>query len=251
MGKRSISGWTFRLVALMGLLVAAVLPAPAVALRGGTGAQVCEAAAQAASARTGVPLPILRAISLTETGRKQDGGFGPWPWTVNMEGDGAFFDSPAEAMAFVEPHFIRGARSFDVGCFQLNYRWHGEAFTSIEQMFEPEANALYAAKFLRRLYEELGDWTAAAGAYHSRTPEYASRYLKIFEKHLASVSDGAPLQLAAAAMAPEPGEVELAPRVNMFPLLKPGGESRGMGSLVPMTSGTGGFFAGRAASALH
>lgn len=247
MAKERIGGWTFRLAALLAALLLAV---PAAALRGVTGAPVCEAAAQSAAARTGVPLAVLRAISLTETGRKQEGGFGPWPWTVNMEGAGAFFDTPGEAMACVAPHFARGARSFDVGCFQLNYRWHGEAFASIEAMFEPEANALCAANFLRRLYEELGDWTAAAGAYHSRTPQYAERYLKIFERYLATVADGTPLQLAAASVGPAPGEIELAPRVNLYPLLKPGGESRGMGSLVPMTSGSGGFFAGHAGVAL-
>ena len=33
--------------------------------------------------------------------------------------------------------FVDGQPSFDVGCFQLNYKWHGEHFASIDQMFEP------------------------------------------------------------------------------------------------------------------
>ena len=56
---------------------------------------------------------------------------------------------------------------------QINYRWHGHAFPSLEAMFDPEWTATYAAQFLRTLYEERGDWSAAAGAYHSLTPELA------------------------------------------------------------------------------
>ena len=235
--------------ALVALLCLA-LAAPASASRSGDAAGICERAAQGAAQRTGVPIAVLRAISLTETGRKQDGVVLPWPWTVNMEGAGKWFDTPAEAIAFARTNNDRGAVSFDVGCFQLNYRWHGEAFASIEAMFEPDQNALYAAKFLRRLYEELGDWSAAAGAYHSRTPEYATRYRKIFDTHMAELADGAPLMLAAAAV-PVEGEVELTPRVNLYPLLQPGGSSRGMGSLVPVTGGGGSLFADRVATALR
>lgn len=137
---------------------------------------VCERMAEQAAQRSGVPVSVLKAIALTETGRKSAAGFGPWPWTVNMEGAGHWFDTLAEARAFVDAAQGRGARSFDIGCFQINYRWHGEAFTSVGQMFDPLANALYAARFLSELYQETGDWTAAAGAYHSRTKQFASRY---------------------------------------------------------------------------
>lgn len=168
---------------------------------------LCDVAAHHASERTGVPLSVLRAIALTETGRKRGGALRPWPWTVNMEGAGRWFDAPEEAERYVATHMDRGARSFDVGCFQLNYRWHGEAFASVAAMFEPEANALYAARFLKRLYAEFGDWSLAAGAYHSRTPEFAERYRKRFDRLRAGV-DGRP-----------PPDARPAPR----PRIAPGG----------------------------
>jgi soluble lytic murein transglycosylase-like protein len=43
-------------------------------------------------------------------------------------------------------------------------------------MFDPRRNALYAARFLRRLHSDFGDWSAAIGAYHSRTAARATRY---------------------------------------------------------------------------
>ncbi|MEX5727918.1 hypothetical protein Ga0609869_001271 [Rhodovulum iodosum] len=189
---------------------------------------MCERAAQAAARATGVPLPVLRAISLTETGRKRGGRLRPWPWTVNMEGKGQWFDDPAAAQAFVDRHFRRGARSFDVGCFQLNYKWHHRGFDSVAQMFEPEASALYAARFLSELFRETGDWSKAAGAYHSRTPKFASRYRKRFDRLLAGL--GPPPTTARGTTAPAP----VGPRVNRYPLLTGGAGPRAPGSLVPL-----------------
>lgn len=150
----------------------------------------CDAAAERAAAVTGVPEHVLKAISRTETGTKQFGGFGPWPWTVNMEGEGRWFDSRAEALDFVRARQAKGARSFDIGCFQVNHLWHGKAFPSVEAMFDPEAGALYAARFLASLKDEFGTWEGAAGAYHSRTPELAAKYVVLFRRMLARL--GAP-----------------------------------------------------------
>lgn len=207
-------------------------------------AELCDLAAARAARETGVPLAVLRAISLTETGRRHEGRLRPWPWTVNMEGAGRWFDTEDEAKDYVERNHGRGARSYDVGCFQLNYRWHGQHFASPEAMFDPLENARYAARFLARLYAETGDWGRAAGAYHSRTPRYANRYRDRFATILARL-EGAP-QIApgtagtdtaegetVVAAAPPPPEPDL-PRINTFPLLQAAAEPAGLGSLVPL-----------------
>lgn len=206
---------------------------------------LCILAAQDASRLSGVPLSVLMAVSLTETGRGQGGDARPWPWTVNMEGEGHWFATREEALAFAEAHHARGATSFDLGCFQVNWRWHGENFVSIEQMFDPLAGASYAARFLGELHAETGSWPAAAGAYHSRTPEHAARYRGIFESHLATlVAAGAdegrlegPLALSELQVAEAGSEDLLAPRENWFPLLKApegGVAAPRLGSLVPL-----------------
>ena len=215
------------LLGVAALMVLAVLPARAA----GDPAQLCDRAARMAASRTGVPVAVLRAIALTETGRTRDGRISPWPWTVNMEGAGHWFDSRAEAEAYVRRHQARGARSFDIGCFQINFRWHGAAFDSAAQMFEPEAGALYAAHFLQELYAETGTWPAAAGAYHSRTPALASRYRARFERHLARVAAAPPAERAPEA---PPAPVSRA-GANRYPLLQPGRtETATRGSLVPL-----------------
>lgn len=191
---------------------------------------ICERAAQQAATESGVPLSVLRAITLTETGRKMGESLQPWPWTVNMEGVGKWFEDYKKAKTYVDVHFKRGARSFDVGCFQINYRWHHQAFSSIEEMFEPLENARYAARFLSELYDEFGSWPKAAGAYHSRTPKYAKKYTARFNRIRNTLEIPAVVELAVTET---PKSAPVPTRVNRFPLLQRGTQGQ-MASLVPL-----------------
>jgi hypothetical protein len=164
--------------------------APARAETAEQGAALCEQAIVNGARRGGVPPEVLLAVSLTETGRKIGGRLRPWPWAINREGKGHWFDDRAEALAFAEASLAQGRRSFDVGCVQINYRWHGHAFPTLDDMFDPEWTATYAAQFLRSLYEERGSWSAAAGAYHSLTPELAQVYRVRFDRLLAGIAPG-------------------------------------------------------------
>jgi hypothetical protein len=164
----------------------------------------CEAAIVAGARRGGVPVEVLHAIALTETGRNSNGRMRPWPWAINREGEGFWFENRTEALAFAEASIAAGRPSFDVGCVQINYRWHGHAFPSIGDMLDPEWTATYAAQFLRTLYEERGSWSAAAGAYHSLTPELAGRYRERFDRILAGLAPLAIDETMVAAL-PERG----------------------------------------------
>lgn len=209
-------------LACAGQLAQARLPVPS---------DLCRAAAQRAAQKTGVPLDVLMAISLTESGRRIDGTTAPWPWTLNIEGQGHWLETQEAALQMASATRDEGRLSFDVGCFQLNYRWHGEGFASLREMMEPDRNALYAAQFLANLFQETGNWSMAAGFYHSRTREYADRYRKLFDKHLAALG-GAP-----DLPAPPLVQVAAAEMPNRFPLLQSGGGAPALGSLVPTQTG--------------
>jgi hypothetical protein len=199
-----------RLILGLGLLVALALSVPAAPARAEADEELssalCEEAILNGARRGGVPPEILHAISLTETGRNRNGRLRPWPWAINREGKGFWFATREEALAFAKASLEEGRRSFDVGCVQINYRWHGHAFPSIEAMFDPEYTATYAAQFLRNLHDERGSWSEAAGAYHSLTPELALTYRQRFDRLLAGLApdalDGAAHGLASA---PEAG----------------------------------------------
>lgn len=149
--------------------------------------QVCDTAAYVAAKATSVPLDVLRAVTRTETGRLRNGAVEPWPWTTNLEGKGQWFASRDAALSYASENYKAGARSFDVGCFQINYKWHHTAFSSLDAMFDPVENATYAANFLMELYAEFGDWDSAVGAYHSRTNVHATRYLVRYKRMHASL----------------------------------------------------------------
>ncbi|MCX7286966.1 MAG: transglycosylase SLT domain-containing protein [Rhodobacterales bacterium] len=183
---------------------------------------LCLQAARAAADRTGVPYEVLLAVSLVETGRDRR----PWPWTVNLGGEGHWLDSAPEAEALVAAALDQGATNIDIGCFQLNYRWHAEAFSSVADMLDPGQNASYAAEYLASHFATTGDWALAAAAYHSATPEHADRYRTQFETTFAGLTDG---ELP-------PGSEIAETRVNTFPLLVVGAAGT-RGSLVPATSG--------------
>lgn len=161
-----------------------------------------------------VPTHLLSAVSLTESGRYHQGlGMAiPWPWTINAEGQGAYFDSKAEAVAAVKRLRASGVKSIDVGCMQVNLVHHADAFASLEEAFDPESNIAYASKFLSQNYDETRSWKQAVAIYHSRTPErgsdYAKRVLsgyKTIVTKLANARGGAPVMDASftAGASPE------------------------------------------------
>lgn len=212
----------FLLVLLLASLLVPTLQSPQLFAREDPSA-LCIDAARTAASVTGVPVEVLLAISLVETGRNDQ----PWPWTVNVGGEGHWFDSAGEAEAHAQAVLDQGLTNLDLGCFQLNVRWHSKGFTSLSDMLTPASNATYAARFLAQHYETTGDWAAAAAAYHSLTPEHAERYRAKFETVYADLGSD-PL--------PASDLPDLEPRENRFPLLLSGASGRN-GSLVSPSQG--------------
>lgn len=185
---------------------AACFPVAAQALAG-----VCEQHTIAAAQRHDVPPPLLQAIARVESGRAQQGvGLRAWPWTANVAGQGHYFDTAQAALTFFEGVLAEGQTSFDVGCMQLNYRWHGDQFQSLAQMLDPARNTDYAARYLAELYRETGDWEMATRYYHSRTPEFGHAYLARVRQMMtgqeppragAAMQAGLPMQGAAMPLA--------------------------------------------------
>jgi hypothetical protein len=203
---------------------------PGVARSASDPSQLCVDAARVVAGSTQVPFHVLMAIALTETGRSDDNQVKAWPWTVNMEGEGHWFPTKEAATHFAITQYDGGVRSFDTGCFQINYRRHGHQFRSIEDMFDPILTAEYAAKFLTMLYAEKGSWVEAAGAYHSRTKVHADRYQAVFNAHLARLTTaGAPMDKPSASRG-RPLQQES----NSFPLLITRQGLSRLGSLVPV-----------------
>jgi Transglycosylase SLT domain len=197
------------LLAASALLLAVAVAAPAVAgqkkappaLPGSVPAvaddQVCLQHIRKEEKAHRIPKGLLQAIGLTESGRVlKRGQTTVWPWTVNAAGEGHYFESKADAIAFVEGKLADGVESIDVGCMQINLKHHPDAFASLEDAFDPATNAAYGADFLSSLHGQLNGWLAAARRYHSATPEKGEAYS---ERVLANWSGPAKEKELAAA----------------------------------------------------
>ena len=141
----------------------------------------CETAIAAAEHAETLPPGLLGAIGRVESGRFDPawGGERPWPWSIDADGTSQVFDTKEAAIAATRSLLDKGVHSIDVGCLQVNLQYHPEAFASLEQAFDPAANAAYAARFLRALFAESLDWSSAAASYHSRTPELGTAYRQL------------------------------------------------------------------------
>jgi hypothetical protein len=116
----------------------------------------------------GIPSGLLASIAMVESGVS--------PWAINAEGQGHVFATKAEAIAEVRRLQASGVRSIDVGCMQINLKYHPAAFTSLEEAFDPAHNVAYAARFLHNLQETSDSWDDAVGRYHSGDQALGGEY---------------------------------------------------------------------------
>lgn len=123
----------------------------------------CEKEIQSAAAKYQIPEGILYSVGLTETGRKGS----LYPWALNIEGKAYFPETPMAAMQAFEAARREGRQLIDMGCMQINHHFHGENFTSPQEMLDPRRNVEYAAKFLRNLHDRHETWTMAVARYHA------------------------------------------------------------------------------------
>lgn len=144
---------------------------------------------QLAATDAGVPSEVLYAVALTESGFRIDGRIRPWPWTLNIAGQGRFFRSRDDACAaLITTLRNTQAKRVDVGLGQINYGYHGQRVTHPCELLDPYLNLSIAADILKNQYRSTGGWLAATGRYHSPAGgERARRYRYVVQGHLAQM----------------------------------------------------------------
>lgn len=161
----------------------------AVGLARGAAAQIevpqeCLRALQTYERSFQIPQGLTTAVSLVETGRPMGGRRLPWPWTINANGQGRFFDTKEQAVAEARKLLEQGQRSIDVGCMQVNLRYHPTAFRTLEEAFDPAINVAYGTKFLASLHSVQGSWEKAVERYHSsddtRREDYRDKVMALW-----------------------------------------------------------------------
>ena len=123
----------------------------------------CEPQILSAAERYRIPIGILYAVGLAETGRKGS----LQPNALNIEGKAVFPASKGAAMVAVEEARRSGAKLIDLGCMQINQHYHGSHFRSLADMLDPRQNVDYAARFLVTLKGRHDTWSMAVARYHA------------------------------------------------------------------------------------
>jgi soluble lytic murein transglycosylase-like protein len=130
----------------------------------GTGSQgICERYVTIAAQTYGIPVEVLYAVGLTESGVKGK----LYPYAMNIEGKTLFPGSVESAMREFTDARRQGARLIDVGCMQINHHYHHDQFPSVAAMFDPRRNVMYAASFLKSLKQKHKSWSLAVARYHA------------------------------------------------------------------------------------
>ncbi len=124
---------------------------------------ICEREMRAAADEYGIPLGVLYAVGMTESGGKK----GLQPLAMNIAGKPYVAPSLAEGLARFDKERARGVKLIDLGCMQINHHYHGGRFASVAEMFDPHKNVQYAARFLNELRARHDTWTMAVARYHA------------------------------------------------------------------------------------
>jgi soluble lytic murein transglycosylase-like protein len=157
----------------------------------------CSAAVQAQSIPVGyrqvaieydVPPVLFYAVALTESGQSSlsNGLFRPWPWALNINGEGRYF--PSRQMAWLA--LQEAGSSVDIGLMQISWRYHRAALGSTWQALDPYHNLRVAAAILRDCYVEHANWISSTGCYHApNDPAKAQAYAMRVKQHWTRLGD--------------------------------------------------------------
>ena len=126
-----------------------------------------------------VPVRLIKAIAYLESGRKGQ----IWPWAINFAGQAYYFKDRKSAEAFLCKLIAQGHTNMDVGCMQINLRWHGHKFKNPCDLFSPEIAIPFAASLLKEHAQRTKSWLKAAVLYpsynHCRQEKYREQLTKV------------------------------------------------------------------------
>lgn len=139
--------------------------------------KLCENTIESVELQTDIPKGLLLGIGKAEAIRKINNKYIIWPWTINHAGKSLFFDNKEQMKNYVFKNLKRKDFNIDVGCMQINIKWHKNNFKKISDMFEVNPNISYAASFIKQLKNKHGSWDKAIKHYHSSDPKKNNPYL--------------------------------------------------------------------------
>lgn len=172
------------LLAIMGVTVAAATSEPEAGLD--RAERVVPPGYRQVAQAHGIPPALFYAIALTESGYTNSAaeGLRPWPWTLNIRGEGRYYPSQRAADDALATSLQRGETAVDVGVMQIHWHYHHAALGGIRRALDPYHNLRVGAGILAQCYQQRAEWWAAAGCYHApNNAILAKRYQARVQRH--------------------------------------------------------------------
>lgn len=148
------------------------------------------------SHRYGVPAEVFFSVALQESGYTKDGKYLPWPWTLNIDNKGYFFEDRESAeKALIDAMSGIEKSKVAVGIGQIYMPSHEQHFASPLIALDPTINLNYAARLIALEYvwtvkQGKPDWWVAVGRYHTPSNNVmATTYREQVYRRCAKVSD--------------------------------------------------------------
>jgi len=147
---------------------------------------IVPSAYQIAAMKQGIPPRLFYAVALAESGRAIDTIRRPWPWTLNIAGQGHYFDSRVAAWQALDETLRSGQDRVDIGLMQINWRHHRLRLGNPWLALEPYHNLAVGADILSECYRERREWWASVGCYHApsdarRAQQYRERVVALWQ----------------------------------------------------------------------
>lgn len=138
---------------------------PALAQAADYGASAdCPTLISQAETRRNIPRGLLMAIAMTESSLNGR----PNPFAMNIAGRSYFASSGQDMANVISANWQRGVTSIDVGCMQINLKYHGMKFGRLTDLLNSPTNVEYGASYLIALAVEAGSWKDAVMSYHNK-----------------------------------------------------------------------------------
>ena len=135
-----------------------------------------------------IPAGLFYAVALAESGRTVPAsGRRPWPWTLNIAGEGVYFNSRWEAWRALDESIQAGQDSVDIGLMQVNWHYHQARLGNTWLALDPTHNLSVGADILKDCYQKRRDWWASVGCYHApsnqaRAQRYRARVVALWRE---------------------------------------------------------------------
>ena len=126
-----------------------------------------------------IPVGLFYALALAESGKMIESvnRRRPWPWTLNIAGNGLYFNNRWQAWRALDQSLRAGQDSVDIGLMQVNWHFHRARLGNTWLALDPTHNLNVGADILKDCYEKRRDWWASVGCYHAPSDQArAKRY---------------------------------------------------------------------------